>query len=322
MSKRETLTAYKCTFSYLKRNNPLKEEVQEKIKKGIPPQYSFHDFIKDFSKFTSSLAVGKNTERAILLSEENIYPREEKNGVFRWRIVPNAGKQGKPFRIIKKSTGKRYDFNLDSAALYEHNIFIYQSNKSAIIIFHRQNGSGCKSVFLETSNCMLKEKGIKLDMELYIPLLSPDINITPTKITLQYYRNNLSSDIAENIQKKKRSEVIRDLGLNLQSYENKAILDIFRNMQMGRISPEEAFAKIKLECSDSEDYNDAEIMLRIGNRKQTVRWNEFDAILGNYDITEQLKGKYINGEGYISGLTELADKYYSRIITEENEDAE
>ena len=190
MAKVETLTAYKCTFSYMQRNNPLKEELKDKIKSGIPPEYTFHNFIDDFSKFTSSSAIGIITERAISLPEENIYPRESKNGVSKWRIVPYAGKQGKPFRIIKTNTDKKYNFGPDSAALYEHNVFMYQNGNSAIAIFHRQSGSGCKSVFLEVANDMLWEKGMKLDMELYLPLISPnDTSVIPTKIQLRYVRN-------------------------------------------------------------------------------------------------------------------------------------
>lgn len=44
MARIETLSAYRCTFSYLQRNNPLKEELQEKIKADIPPEYTFADF--------------------------------------------------------------------------------------------------------------------------------------------------------------------------------------------------------------------------------------------------------------------------------------
>ena len=33
MARVETLSAYRCTFSYLQRNNPLKKELQEEIEK-------------------------------------------------------------------------------------------------------------------------------------------------------------------------------------------------------------------------------------------------------------------------------------------------
>lgn len=321
MAKIETLTAYRCTFSYIQRNNPLKEELKDKIAEGLPPEYTFANFIEDFSKFTASLAVGKSTERAILLPEDNIYPRKAEKGVNKWRIVPYAGKQGKPFRIIKTSNGKEYNFGSDSAALYEHNIFIYQTEDSAVAVFHRQSGSGCKSVFLEVANKMLKEKGIKLDMELYLPLLPANADITPTRIQLQYVRNIKSSDITENTHKRKRREVIQDLGINLESHENGRIKDIIRNMQMGKINQDTAFARIISECPNAENYNDAEIQLRIGKRYQKVRWNEFDSVMGNYDITEKLHKEFHRTGDFIKALTELTDAYYNSIIAEENENA-
>ena len=162
MAKIETLTAYKCSFGYLQRNNPLKEELQEKIKAEIPPEYTLENFINDFCEYTSSLAIGTVTERAILLPEENIFPRKTQDEIKKWRIVPYAGKQGKPFRIVKTTTGQKYNFGADSAALYEHNIFMYEYQNSVIAIFHRQSGSGCKSVFSEVAGKMLREKGIPL----------------------------------------------------------------------------------------------------------------------------------------------------------------
>lgn len=317
MARIETLTAYRCEFHYLLRNNPLKEEVKEKIKAETPPEYTIDDFIKDFTEYTSSLAIGKISERAIWLPEENIYLRSQEK-TKKWRIVPYAGKQGKPFRIIKTSTGKRYDFGSDSAALYEHNIFMYQIEKSAIAIFHRQSGSGCKSVFLEAANNMLREKGLKLEMELYLPLIPADKDIQPAKIQLQYIRDVATSDIAENIHKRKRREVIQELGLNLESRENNAIKNILQDMKMGRITSDVAFVRIKQICPNTEIYNDAEILFRIGKRHKTIRWGEFDSFLGNYDITERLHTKFKLSNDYIGALTELTDEYYDNIIKEEN----
>ena len=319
MARSETLTAYKCTFQYLQRNNPLKEDLKELIKAEIPPEYTFDDFVKDFSEYTSSMVIGKATERAILLPEENVYPHKRQGKIKKWRIVPYAGKQGKPFRIIKTSTNKKYDFGSDSAALYQHNIFMYQKGDSKIIIFHRQSGSGCKSVFLEVANKMLREKGIKMEMELYLPLVSADENIRPTKLQLQYVRNIEATDVAENLHKKKRTEVIQELGINLEARENNAIKNILQEMKLGKINHDVAFAKIKEICPNSSIYNDAEISLRIGKRHQKISWGEFDSFLGSYDITDQLHNKFkINGD-FVGVLSELADEYYDSIIKEENE---
>ena len=295
MARIETLSAYRCTFSYLQRNNPLKEELQEKIKADIPPEYTFADFIEDFCKATSSLAKGEVTERAIMLPEENVYSRPSESGVKKWRIVPYAGKQGKPFRIIKTTTGKKYDFGSDSAALYEHNIFVYQDEDSAILIFHRQSGSGCKSVFLEVANKMLRQ--------------------------LQFVRDSTSTDIAENTHKKKQREVVKELGLNLGSYENNAIKDILRSVQIGKIDRAVAFARIKAECPDAKDYNDAKIFFRVGKRICPVQWNEFDSIMGVYDITDRLHQRFRSSGDFIGELSAISDEYYKSIIKEEDVNA-
>lgn len=318
MARVETLSAYRCTFSYLQRNNPLKKELQEKIEADIPPEYTFADFIDDFCKATSSLANGEVTERAIMLPEENIHKLPSEGKINKWRITPYAGKQGKPFRIIKTSTGKKYDFGPDSAALYEHNIFVYQDENSAILIFHRQSGSGCKSVFLEVANKMLRQKGIKLNMELYLPLVSPEaLDITPTKIQLQFVRDSISTDVAENTHSKKKREVVKELTLNLGAYENSAIKNILLSMQTRKIDQTVALAKIKGECPDSDDYNDATVFFRIGRRIQPVQWNDFDSIIGVYDITDRLHERFKASHDFIGELTTLSDEYYKTIIKEE-----
>ena len=89
---------------------------------------------------------------------------------------------------------------------------------------------------------------------------------------------------------------------------------------MGQINQDVAFAKIKEICPHSEIYYDAEILFRIGKRKQRIRWGEFDSLFGNYDIPERLHNKYKLSGDYIGVLTELADEYYDIIVKEENVD--
>lgn len=321
MAKVDTLTAYRCSFKYIKRNNPLKDELQEKIREGIPPDYDFNDFIDDFRDYTSSLAVGKNTERAILLPEENIFIREKKGNSTKWRIVPLAGKQGIPVRIIKTDTGREYSFNSKSAAIYEHNVYIYQKKDFAIVIFYRRSGSGCKSIFLEVANNMLWDKGIKLEMELYLPLLSSNTYSEPIKLQLQYSHNEKTSDIAEKLHQRKRNEVVRELTLYLKSDENNKIKQIIKDMQLGKIDKDIAFARITGNCLNDGSYNNAKLYFRIGKRISSVKWNEFDSIMGSYDITEELYKKIKKNIKYIDALTELVDDYYHSIELEENTNA-
>lgn len=318
MARTETLTAYKCKFSYLQRNNPLIAEYRDAIKAGETPVYTFSDFLADYIEVSSKLAIGENADRAIFLAPEKL-STEDINGVTRTHLIPGSGKQGKPVMVIKSSTLKQYSFGADTAALYDHHVFIYESVNSLIAIFHRQNGSGCKSVFLETANKALKPKGLKLEMDLFVPLANSFSNATPTKITLQYTREIVSSDIADNCRRgKKQEEVIRELGLNLEVTDNNKIVSIFRNMQLGKIEQEAAFAQIKAECSHGDEYNDAEVKLRIGKNNRTLKWNEFEDFVGSHDISEALRAAYTKPEDFISALTKLTDEYYKSIADTED----
>lgn len=312
MMKIETLTAYKCKFRYLQRNNPLIEQQREAIKAGEEPQYTFSDFMKKYQEYTDDLAIGENTDRAILLDEKKV-SKKEIESVKMWHLVPIAGKQGKPVTVVKKS-GKKYGFDSDSAALYEYHIFVYESKDNLVAIFHRQNGSGCKSVFLETANKAIKSEGIKLEMDLIVPMVDSIKDTVPTKITLQFTKQDKSTDIADNINRSKKKQIIRELGLNLEETENSKILKIIKKMQSGELNQIEAFALIKNEFKDSEDYNDAEIKLKVGNRYRKVQWNEFECIIGTHDISNALYAAYKLSNDFVGELIKLSYEYYKEII--------
>ena len=311
MARVDTLTAYKCKFRYMQRNNPLIEEQREEIKSGNEPTLTFEDFISLYSENSDKILIGKNSDRAIGLSKQRISSRTL-NKTKSWYISPIAGKQGQPMTVVKRSTGKRYDFGSDAAALYNYHLFVYENENGIIAIFHRQNGSGCKSVFLETANNILKEKGIKLEMDLIVPLSDTTRDVTPTKITLQYIEENPSSDVADNL--RKRKTIIRDVGLNLEVRDNSKVASIMHNMQLGKISKEAAFVQIKEEVQSIGEFNDAEVRFKIGRRTRNVSWNEFENIVGIHDISEELHSAYKRTNNFVEELTKLSDRYYYEII--------
>lgn len=231
----ETLTAYVLSFRYMERNNPHYEEQKDSIHAGETPKYSFQQFIADYIDSTRKMAVGENSDRGIILSGDNAHSTDLPEGVKRWHLVPRAGKQGKPLTVYKPSLSKEYNFNSDSAALYDHHIYIYACHGFIIAIFHRENGSGCKSVFMETANNMLRTKGYAMNMDLYVPNQQMQMNFYPSKITLQVVQGKKTSDIADNLKRRKKQTVIRELGINLEASENSSIRDIVQNLQLGKI---------------------------------------------------------------------------------------
>ncbi len=316
MGRIETLTAYHCKFSYLLRNNPKIEEQRELIKEGKSPEFSFREFMELYKTYTTNVAVGENTDRAIMLEDSKVSFIEEK-GLTIWHITPSAGKQGSPITLVKPKSNKRYAFGADSVALYDHQIFVYESSDDLIAIFHRQNGSGCKSVFLETANKALKEKGYKLEMDLIVPMKEDIQNVLPSKITLQYTRQEVSTDDADNMKGTTKKHIIRELGLNLEDTENKGILEVFKRMQLGKISKDQAFVEMKAQLSDSEVYDDAEIQLKIGKGKKRVQWGELENIIGTHDITLRLHEAYGRTNDFVGELAKLSKEYYEEIINSE-----
>lgn len=154
-------------------------------------------------------------------------------------------------------------------------------------------------------------------MELIMPMSNSVIDATPTKITLQYKKDVISSDVADNIVKHKKSYLVRELGLNLSVNENSSIMRIFRDFQLRRIPSNEVFALIKAEINDSKEYNDAEVNVKIGNRRRKIKWNEFESMMGTYDISEKLYNAYSKSKDFVRELYILVDEYYNMITDSE-----
>lgn len=313
MAKIDTLTAYKCKFSYLQRNNPLLEEQRDAIKEGKQPDFTFSDFIIKYVETVKNMVIGTNTDRAIILENTDVSEGLMK-GVKTWHIVPRAGKQGKPVTVIKKHTGKKYDFGSDTAALYAYHIFCYENEDGMYMIFHRQNGSGCKSVFQETANKVLKNYGLKLEMEVILPLVDGVRNASASKVTLQYTKTVKSSDAAENLKGGKKKQIIRELGINLDVIENRKVFNVIKRLQEGSIDSDTAFVTIKNSLDGADEYNDAEVRMKINGRNQTVQWGDFEKLMGVHDITKELHEATSLSHDYEGELTKLANMYFESII--------
>ena len=99
--------------------------------------------------------------------------------------------------------------------------------------------------------------------------------------------------------------------------ENNSIMRIFRDFQLRRIPSNEAFALIKAEINDSKEYNDAEVNVKIGNRRRKIKWNEFESMMGTYDISEKLYNAYSISKDFVRELYISVDEYYNMITDSE-----
>ena len=72
---------------------------------GKDHEFTFSDFVEMYTENTNDVLIGKNTDRAIGLTNDRISTNES-DGIDFWYISPLAGKQGQPMTVFKRSTGK------------------------------------------------------------------------------------------------------------------------------------------------------------------------------------------------------------------------
>lgn len=59
MARIDTLTAYKLQFNYMQRNNPLIDEQRDAIKAGKSPEYTFSNFVDDYTIIVANWQLAK-----------------------------------------------------------------------------------------------------------------------------------------------------------------------------------------------------------------------------------------------------------------------
>ena len=322
MALTHSLTAYRCTFSFMERNNPIDtDKMKESIKNGEKPVYSLSAFINDYISSVSSLSVGQNANRAIQLTQISSTATLP-NDVTRIHLQPQAGKHGEPITVVEKATNQRHKYGKDDAALYEYNVFLYEKDGEIVALFYRKGTSGCKTVFLETANNALRLKGMKLEMNLIFPLNQTYTleNAKPSKVGIQWLvPRKQSSDIAdemdENDSSEKKEKWVQKLIIDLKPKQSNPIKTIIERFTNGQIDKSTAFAKIKTKSlvpDNADFFNDAFIQYDIGGRKTvTVRFGEIENQIGAYDITGSL-----DISDFVNSLLSCADAYYSKIAGE------
>lgn len=308
-----TLTAYHLKVSYMKRNNPLREELQEEIKNNETPKITITEVLDELvnltekHQYTSLISGGK----VVLLNKiEDIYHIEENKK--RFFIIPNSGKTNIPIQMVNlKDKNKIYNFGADWASTYPHNVFVYEINNEYYLVCHRNGGSGCKTIFNAALNQILKSKGLKVDMK-WMPPTTEEVlsNYDIDKITL-IYEGNKSSDIADEPTKKRKKIQIKELTLSLKTGMFNGIDNILHKYRLKEISKEETFNQIKNEVNDNQ-YNNAALVVKIGKAKKKVAWDDFENLIDGFDITEKVSG--LKGEAFINKLKACSDDFIFSLI--------
>ena len=311
MGKYEThsLTAYRLEFSYMERNNPLKDELKEKIKNEEKPKVSIGDLI--------SIMISKSKSNTYLVVDNFAFTLSEfKNSSLfddchKYVIKPDVGRADVEVKVYKRNRPEPYRYGRNSVATNSHNIYFYEFPDSSYMICHRKSGSGCKIVLEKVLYSILREKGIKLETSLFLPTSNTSLkDRTPEKIILSYKGKN-STDVADNLSdsRKTKERTIREVIINLGALENSGIVNILEDVFSNRIPKDVGFLRIKKELN-YDKYNDAEIVFKIGRIKRTVKWDSFEELFEGKDITEDLANM---GGDLDTNISTCADNYIKEI---------
>lgn len=312
-----TLTAYDLRFKYLERNNPLKDELKDKIKNKEEPNYDLDIFFRDFIEGIKDKNIAKNSGKILIFTgiEELI----KKDSDTRYYIRPNSGKRGVPTKIVSvdNSNEKEYAFNKNWASTYAHNILVYEIDGNYYAVFHRHGGSGCKTIFLEASNEILKAIGLKMILD-WKPSVSKTDKVTdilPKNIKLKFEKDVSSEDIADHVSGKRKRKVltVKELTLDLRAKDNSLVREIIQNWKLKKLTKESAFKAIQQETSD--EYNEASITVKIGSTNKVVKWDDFENLFGGYDITEELRNMK-DSHAFEDALKKCADDYIHALLEE------
>lgn len=308
-----SLTAYKISFSYKLRNNPLKEELAEAIKNGEKPKLTIKDFLD--AVIASGTTDGCTRINDFAFKLESIASFDERDGFKRYCIIPKSGKGGRPFQVYKEGKKDPYQFGRDAASLYDNIMYVYEfADGNAYLICHRYGHSGCKTIFQSVSNEILKEKGMKLELDLILPPgLKDDTDFQARKIILTCSVPCNSTDIADHLGKGK-TKVIKTLTVDLLADQYSSAARTIENFKLKKMTKDATFLSLKRELN-ADDYNGAKVSVRIGGCTRTIDWDTFENAFEGKDITEDIRRK--SSLSFNDALSQCSDEYIAEIRSRE-----
>jgi len=297
----------------MKRNNPLKDELEEEIENDVKPDVNFDTCITEIMQNSQNRIYGDLSSNGKILILEKTPDIEKTYKFNRMYINPSAGKLNIPIHMVNiNGDGKKYDFNSDWASTYPYNMFIYKIKKEYYVVCHRHGGSGCKTIFCSVCNKVLKKHGIKMEMN-WIPPTTDDSsnNYNIEKITL-ICKEKPSPDEADELNKNtKRLPIKKELTLNLNAGFG-TINTILGKYQIKEISKDLALSQIKTEIND-EEYNSASLVIKIGKVKKKIAWDDFEGLIEGFDITDKVAN---TGNNFLKKLKECCDDFITQLLGE------
>lgn len=279
-----SITAYSCKICQKYKNVDLLTTSSEQ-------KLELKSLLQEYFYYINKCKIDKNTNRTIKLS--NSFREEQLNDeIVRIVFQPDAGKALENFSVINHNTNKIKKYNgEENSAIYPHYVFCYTSDTSNILVFHHYGQSGCKTVFQNTFNKFLSEKGLKAHLDI---LMSSDMfneynSYSPQKLKLITTYNKKSSDKADNISEEQKV-IEQEVIISLTAPRAKNIREWIKNFSSLKKQPDiDELKNILIKDNYSADFEEVKLAVRFGNFIRSISLSDFSGKIAEYDITDKIR---------------------------------
>ena len=307
MKKRKvthSFVAYRCRIcsKYHTENLLVKSDENEE------PQ-ELPDLLNQYFEYIKKSRIDGYTSRTILL-EKGKEDSDITEDVRRIVVHPKAGKANEDFTVVTHDTNTitRFDGSKNSA-IYSHSVFCYLKGEENVFVFHRYGQSGCKTAFLNTFNTFLASQGLVCHLDVLVSdgMFEGHEKFHPEKLSLITTYEDVSSDPADNMRKKKRKKIEQEVIIALNAPRAVNVVEYFRNIVRKKPTITE-LKSVLIKDSYTDQFDDAKLTLKFGQVRRKISLSEFAGLIAEYDITNELEYA-ADGSVKKESLYALADQY-------------
>lgn len=299
-----SFTAYQCRICEKYRTENLLIKTEENDE-----PWDLSELLDQYFEYIKKSKIDEYTSRTILLErgKEDSKIDEETRRIV---VHPKAGKANEDFTVVAHDTNAitRFDGSKNSA-IYSHSVFCYLKGEKNVFIFHRYGQSGCKTAFQNTFNTFLSSKGLvcHLDVLASDGMFEGHEKYHPEKLSLITTYEDLSSDPADNIGKKKRKKIEQEVIIALNAPKASNVVEYLRNITRKQPTITE-LKSVLIKDSFTDQFDDAKLTLKFGQVRRKISLSEFSGLIAEYDITNELEYE-VDGSVKKESLYALADRY-------------
>lgn len=299
-----SFTAYQCRICPKYRTDNLLTKSEEN-----EDPIDLAELLDQYFAYIKRSKIDEYTSRTILL-EQSKEETDITDSVKRIVVHPKAGKANEDFTVVAHDTNAitRFDGSKNSA-IYSHSVFCYLKGEENVFIFHRYGQSGCKTAFQNTFNTFLSSKGLVCHLDVLVSdgMFEGHEKYHPEKLSLITTYEDISSDPADNIRKKKRKKIEQEVIIALNAPKAVNIVEYLRNITKKQPTITE-LKSVLIKDSFTDQFDDAKLTLKFGQVRRKISLSEFSGLIAEYDITSELEYA-VDGSVKKESLYALADRY-------------